>query len=289
MTSVEADVWLQDDGELLVGHDPSSLTRNRTFTGLYVNPIRELLDHQNPDNEFAHGTKNGIFDTDREQTLILLVDIKTDGYKTLPAVLKHLEALRSQGYLTYFNGKTVVKGAAQVVMTGNTPFDLLVSNTTYRDVFFDAPLDKIWEDSEDRSDALRAGTIGSEDGIRQHSRPERADVAPGQGMTGVGSITGASFTPENSYYASVSLRDVLGWSPQFSGLNEHQKGILRSQIKAAQTQGMKVRYWETPNWPVGLRNRVWETLLELGVDYLNVDDLKGVSKGDWVKGRWRLW
>jgi hypothetical protein len=180
LTSVEADVWLQDDGELLVGHDASSLTRNRTFTSLYVNPIRELLDHQNPDNEFAHGTKNGIFDTDREQTLILLVDIKTDGYQTLPAVQKHLEALRSPGYLSYFDGKTVVKGNVQVVMTGNTPFDLLISNTTYRDVFFDAPLDKIWEDSEDRRNALSAGAVRSEDGLRQSPRSKRADVAPGK-------------------------------------------------------------------------------------------------------------
>ena len=219
----------------------------------------------------------------------MLVDIKTDGYETLPAVQEHLEALRQRGYLTYFDGQTVVKGQVQVVMTGNTPFDLLISNATYRDVFFDAPLDKIWEDGHGRSDSLRAGIIRSEDGLRQSSKSRRADDASGQGMTGVGSITGASFTPENSYYASVSLRDVLGWSPHFTGLTEQQRVILRGQINAAQGQGLKVRYWETPNWPVGLRNRIWETLMEEGVDYLNVDDLKAAAKSDWGRGKWRLW
>ena len=44
-TSVEADVWLFDDEEeLFVGHNTASLTPNRTFTKLYVDPLVELLD-----------------------------------------------------------------------------------------------------------------------------------------------------------------------------------------------------------------------------------------------------
>lgn len=290
LTSVEADVWLQEDGELLVGHDEASLTRNRTLRSLYVNPIKELLDCQNPNNEFSHGTRNGVFDTVREQPLILLIDIKTDGYKTLPVVQKQLEALREKNYLTYFNGHEVVQGPVQVVMTGDTPFDVLIANTTYRDTFFDAPLDKIWEDSPERQAAIAVGTLTESDGIRQQSKLKKRDAASPQGLTGTDGITGASFTAENSHYASVSFRDVLGWPAYFGKLDERVLATMRGQIKAAHAQGLKVRYWETPNWPVGARHKIWKTFLEEGVDVLNVDDLKDVAKGTWKEGAsWWFW
>lgn len=304
LTGVEADVWLQPDGELLVGHDEASLTRNRTFRSLYVDPIVEILERMNPEDAStdssnpsgdAKRTKNGPFDTDRSQPLILLVDLKTDGYATLPAVQAQLSALREKGWLTYYDASSteenhVVHGPVQVVMTGNTPFDLLVANETYRDVFFDAPLDRIWADSEAREVAIREGRVKREDGMRAHSRLQRREAASGQGVTGTEGITGASFTPENSFYASCSMRDVLGWGPHFGRLTDRHLEIIRGQIKAAQKQGLKVRYWETPNWPVGIRNHVWATLWNEGVDYLNVDDLKSAAKGDWKAGeQWRFW
>ncbi|KAI9859060.1 MAG: Altered inheritance of mitochondria protein 6, partial [Pleopsidium flavum] len=39
----------------------------------------------------------------------------------------------------------LIPGPVTVVGIGNTPFDLVVSNTIHRDVFFDAPLDELWE------------------------------------------------------------------------------------------------------------------------------------------------
>lgn len=140
--SVEADVW-EYDGELYVGHSSSSLSRNRTFASLYVNPIREILDRQNSRAEFT--TKGhapfGVFDEDPQQTLNLFVDLKTPGHPTLPVVLRHLEPLRSPvNYLTHFNGTHVNHGAVTVHLTGDTPFEDLIANTTYRDAFFDAPL-----------------------------------------------------------------------------------------------------------------------------------------------------
>ena len=42
--SVEADVWLfKDRDELYVGHGTASLTHERTFASLYINPLVELL------------------------------------------------------------------------------------------------------------------------------------------------------------------------------------------------------------------------------------------------------
>ena len=61
------------------------------------------------------------------------------------------------------------------------------------------------------------------------------------------------------------------------GLNETQVEILREQVGVAHERGIAVRYWNQPDWPVGLRNRLWRQLIEAGVDLLNVDDLRGAS------------
>ncbi|THY82270.1 hypothetical protein D6C93_09265, partial [Aureobasidium pullulans] len=145
-TGVEADVWHVGD-DLFVGHSTSALTPNRTFRNLYVDPLIALLDKQNPLTAFADTKNHGVFDEEPDQTLVLLVDLKTDGPTTFQKVQEQLEGLRSKGYLTYFNGTHTVPGAITVVGTGNTPFDLLTANTTYRDIFYDAPLGMLYEPS----------------------------------------------------------------------------------------------------------------------------------------------
>ena len=52
-------------------------------------------------------------------------------------------------------------------------------------------------------------------------------------------------------------------------------------MQRAKELGLKSRYWSTPAWPVGWRNRVWESLMELGADVLNVDDLTAAARWDW--------
>ena len=92
--SVEADVWLYGD-TLYVGHERSALTESRTFESLYINPILDTLQRQNPTNSsfVTSPTHNGVFDTDASQTLYLFVDVKTDGPKTWPYVVRALEPL----------------------------------------------------------------------------------------------------------------------------------------------------------------------------------------------------
>src|SRR5271170_8055908 len=70
-TGVEADVWLFDE-ELYVGHSVSSLTPNRTLANLYINPILDILEKQNPITHFhpdLDETPNGVFDTAPSQSL----------------------------------------------------------------------------------------------------------------------------------------------------------------------------------------------------------------------------
>lgn len=82
--------------------------------------------------------------------------------------------------------------------------------------------------------------------------------------------------------ASVSPIASTDFVPQFgtingTGFNETQLALLRSQIATAAAKGIKVRYWDTPGWPISTRNAVWTTLVEEGVGLLNADDLAAAS------------
>ncbi|KAN0098169.1 hypothetical protein V8E51_013832 [Hyaloscypha variabilis] len=281
--SVESDVWLFDN-ELYVGHNTASLQRNRTFQSLYVNPIVQILEQQNPQTEFYNGSDHGVFDVDPGQTLTLLIDVKTGGAETWPWVLKQLEPLRERGWLSYVEEGEVHIRPVTVVGTGNTPFDVLTANSTYRDAFFDAPLETMWEPrhnspgtpnwpSDSPSDSLDADP--SED---ENPNPSSNNQDLGQGLTGT--TPDSQFTPQNSYYASVSFGSSVGriWRGR---LTPRQLRIIRGQIRGAHRRGLKVRYWDLPAWPLGLRNHVWDVLVREGVDILNVDDLRGVGKIAW--------
>lgn len=304
-TGVEADVWLfQDQGsdELYVGHSKSSLTPQRTFRSLYIDPLVEILDGQNPNttlHPILDSPRNGIFDTSPSQTLVLLVDFKTDGQKLWPVVSQQLQPLRQRKYLTYFNGTDVVDGPVTVVVTGNAPFNKVVESALYRDMFFDAPLELLgtlapsaqnslpgdtelvgwsrYDDVEERTylDAYLSEPTSSPAAAASSKKPTNQ----GQGHSGAAPKNPAIYTPANSYYASVSFGKAIGHPIPF--LTRGMKQMIRQQIAGAHKQGLKVRYWSTPSWPRGLREYIWRVLVEEGVDYLNVDDLQAATHGHW--------
>jgi hypothetical protein len=277
---VEADVWLFDE-ELYVGHTTASLTKNRTLKSLYVDPLVRIIDNMNSRPQYgAEITSkriNGVFEEAPEQTLVLLIDFKMDGREQFPIVSSHLQALREKNYLTHFNGATLIPGPVTIVATGNAPFDLINANTTYRDIFFDAPLDKLVNDTPD---TFSAQSLSPESLITDSAS------SAGQGNTGVDPSLGSSqFSSENSYYASLNFKRSIGF-PYRGRLSHPQLKKLRAQIKAAHDKGLKARYWNTPTWPVGLRNHIWKILVEEGADFLNVDDLRSAKMADWDKS-WR--
>ncbi|KAL9582983.1 MAG: hypothetical protein Q9212_002979 [Teloschistes hypoglaucus] len=300
--SVEADVWLFGH-ELYVGHSLASLTPNRTLASLYIDPLVTILERQNPTTHFlpdgAHG-HHGVFDTEPEQTLTLLIDFKTSGSALFPYVVSALEPLRSRDYLTHLNGTQIISRPITVVGTGNTPFNLVASNLSnpHYDIFFDAPLDKLWEGPPDSEPATPSDpkhlVYGSD---IDASLPELATSTnetddggeddKGQGFSGAPS-TAEAYTTLNSYYASVSFSKAIG-HVLWGKLSEPQLELIRGHIRGAHKRGLLVRYWELPFWPIGLRNYVWDILVKEGVDLLNVDDLKGATQRDWGKdkGWWR--
>ncbi|KAF2873574.1 hypothetical protein BDV95DRAFT_627462 [Massariosphaeria phaeospora] len=277
-TSVEADVWLFDH-ELYVGHSTHSLAETKTLRSLYIDPLVTMLDGRNGENQFstASDVKNGVFDTAPEQTLVLLVDFKNSGPEIYPVVADQLSALREKGYLSYWDGKSTTIGPVTVVATGNAPFDLITANMTYRDMFFDAPLDRLYEDAAATPSASPS-----------HSSSTTSSSSSSSGQGTVGTSATSTFDASNSFYASVSFKTSIGllWSAKLSA---SQLQLIRGQIQGAKRRGLKARYWDTPSWPVGVRNHVWEVLVREGVDYVNGDDLRGMAGVDWgVRRHWGI-
>lgn len=284
--SVEADVYLFDD-DLFVGHSTPSLTPTRTLRSLYINPLIEILDRQNPVNRFhpvVNNPPNGIFDTEPSQTLILLVDFKNDPEDVFSHLNIQLAPLRDRGYLTHFNGSDVVERPITVVASGDAPFDIITANDTYRDVFFDAPLADLVEKPEP-FETRDSGAPGQDlwytpDGVDIRRFPHQESPSSVAPKRPVHKPHPDLYSPLNSYYASVSYKRTVGFPWGFR-VSDKQLEIIRSHVRGAHSRGLKVRYWAIPGWPHVLRNHVWTTLLREGVDVLNVDDVKAASKRDW--------
>lgn len=233
---IEADVWFVD-GDLWVGHEEQELKPGATFTRLYVDPLVEHLEERNTFSPADGWTTRGVYGSDPEQTVALVIDLKSESHDTWPVVLAQLAPLRERGWLSHVRDGKVHYRPITVVGSGATDFETLTVNSTYRDTFFDAPLDAL-EDSP--------------------------------------------YDATNSYYASVSFAEHLGLS--LTGyLTGSQMEKLRRAVAEARSRGLKARYWESPAWALNVRDRVWRTLSDEGVDIVNVDDLQ--SFRDWVAGR----
>ncbi|KAL1863868.1 Altered inheritance of mitochondria protein 6 [Diaporthe australafricana] len=154
--SVEADVWITDDGtDLLVGHDEASLTASRTLASMYLDPLLHILDSMNGEVGNTAGAgeiqRRGVFRTEPHATLVLLIDVKSESSKTWPLVVKQLAHLRDGQYLTRYEGDGGLKpGPVTVVGLGNVVIDRAVFVGTnvapnrafeeYHDAILDAPL-----------------------------------------------------------------------------------------------------------------------------------------------------
>jgi hypothetical protein len=163
-------------------------------------------------------------------------------------------------------GNKVHRRPITVVGTGGAPFDLITSNQSYRDAFFDAPLDQMWEGPKlDDGEPIPYVVTNMADKRDQ----ENSDTSATE-----------SYTSVNSYYASTSFKQAIGtiW---WGKLSNEQIELIRGQVRGAHRRGLKVRYWNTPAWPTSLRNYIWTVFMQEDVDILNVDDLEAVRDSDW--------
>lgn len=274
-TSIEVDVWLFDGVEnIYVGHDARDLTVNRTLSGMYIQPLVEMLDninarqsqrilddiladrdgHQQSNNATLQGnqqnenpayqSKHGVFLASPNTALILLLDYKSAGPPLHAAIHAHLTPLREKNYLTYYSTTTgtLIPGPITVVATGNAPFDLIqgatASDSGKRDIFFDAPLRQL--PSENEANKYNIST---------------------------------TFMASSSFPSAVGR---LFWP--FHRLSKTQLEKIRSQVRAARDKGLVSRYWGTPGWPRGVRDYVWKVLVEEGIGVLCGDDVWGLAE-----------
>jgi len=127
--SIEVDLFLVDD-ELYVAHDRHDITKEKTFSKLYLEPILEAYKHSENGYLFP---KNG--------QLQLLIDPKTEGAPILDKLTKLLKPYRE-----LFDSKNNPK-AVKLVISGNRPKPSDFSK--YDDIFyFDGNLNESYNPQE---------------------------------------------------------------------------------------------------------------------------------------------
>jgi hypothetical protein len=114
--SAEADIYLVD-GELLVAHDRKDLTPERSLKRLYLEPLAKRI-KQNQGRVYSGS----------DQVFTLLVDIKSEASSTYSALEKELAAY--QDWLTQVEGDQKRLGAVEVIVSGNRPRELMLSQPT---------------------------------------------------------------------------------------------------------------------------------------------------------------
>lgn len=134
--SVEADIFLVD-GKLLVGHTRFSLRPERTLQALYLAPLKERV-AENGGRVYKNGP-----------SVLLFIDLKTDGAKTYAALRPVLEEYRD--IITGHSPKGTDRRAIDVVITGACPREMIEAQKdrlasidgTARDFDSDQPSDLI--------------------------------------------------------------------------------------------------------------------------------------------------
>ena len=258
-TGVEADIQVYNDS-LFIDHnkllDRSGHTR--TLQSIYLDPLMAILKGQNDNATAVNGTNAtnpmsikgtpwvGVFDSKPDQTLTLLVDFKSNENATWPTLVKQLQPLRDEGWLTSYNTTSgnMTWGPITVVGTGDAPFDMIntpnptnISGYDIRDIFYDAPL-------------LEVGGNNS------------------------------LYNSTNSYYASSSLSAAIGTTLP-TGFTSSQEDKIKTQLQAAKDANLLGRYWSTPAWPVGWRVHTWKVFVDNEIGMLNVDDLTTATRWNW--------
>ncbi|KAJ3542843.1 hypothetical protein NM208_g3887 [Fusarium decemcellulare] len=239
--SIEADVYLRGS-DLLIGHTTKGLSDDKTLQSLYLEPLQRILEEQNAHT--SDETRRGVFDPVPEQTLILLVDVKSSGTETFAKLDAQLQPLRDLDYLTYWNGTARVVRPLTIVASGNTPFSsVLVMNKTHRDIFWDAKLEQLVSIEDDFSTEPSA----------------------------------YKYNLSNSYFASTKFQNAILWRPTddsaLSKLTPRERDMASTQIQQAKSRGLLARYWDTPSQPPNVREIAWRVLVDHEVGLLNMDDL----------------
>ncbi|KAK3641245.1 Altered inheritance of mitochondria protein 6 [Elasticomyces elasticus] len=245
--SVEADVHLVGS-DLLVGHGSKDLHDSLNLRSMYLEPLERLLSLQNAASP-ADGGLTGLFDREAQQTVVLLVDIKTSGAAAFDELYTQLQPLRDMEYLSHWDGTHRIVRPLTIVATGNAPFESVLGlNSTNRDIFWDAKLEQLPSILDDFS-----------------TDPPTY-----------------KYNVSNTHYASTPFRNAKlhTWHNPSLPLpsTAQQKDIAATQIEQAEARGLISRYWDTPDSPPNLGDIVWRVLVDAKVGIINMDDMGAVRQ-----------
>ena len=126
-THIEADVYLRR-GRLIVSHNLPIFSPKSTLEKLYLIPLFEYLTLRQQHQQTAL------------DTLVLMIDIKSDGEKTYEELKKILQPYQSI-LSTCENGKQIQRNLT-IVITGHKPI-LKINSEKNRNVFIDENLKKV--------------------------------------------------------------------------------------------------------------------------------------------------
>lgn len=241
--SVEADIWLNNVAtDILVGHTKMSLRPDRTLQSLYLNPLMTILTKQNLQSE---------------------VKVKASPHNTVVGVFDNNPKTSLTLLLDMKTSSTVLWPLLQKQLEAFREEDWLSYWDGYNQCFVSRPLTVV-------------ATGNAPFDIIEANETYR-DIfydAP------LHDIKNPKYTAANSYYASTSLQASVGW-PVAGRFSTRQIRSIKKHISSAKEKGLKARYWNTPNWPSSVRNRVWGLLIQSGIGVLNVDNLVEVSRWNW--------
>ncbi|MGV2988894.1 phosphatidylinositol-specific phospholipase C/glycerophosphodiester phosphodiesterase family protein [Vibrio sp. E150_011] len=132
--SFEADVWYQPliSNEVLIGHDLWELNKDKTFEGMYIEPLVEYVE-----------SMGSTFYDNWDYSVVLLIDIKSGGLNTWREVEKVLE--RYPEVFTRYDNGTVYQGPVTAIISGNRPIDEMES-MDLRYSFVDGRINNVDED-----------------------------------------------------------------------------------------------------------------------------------------------
>ncbi|GAA5880885.1 hypothetical protein JCM3774_003231 [Rhodotorula dairenensis] len=246
--SIEADVWLNPkDQRLYVSHNVAALTAARTFDSLYVQQLGRVIHHANlQDAETDFFNETDYYSPDNVREVRRPWNGFWDDGNTTPIQL--LVDIKTRGVETVQALERELRplskeGPIKVVVTGNGINDemrALLAPQPARSLFMDAPLlrlDETWTGNDNR-------TYG--------------------------------WTPELAPMASTSFASATEWTGR-NEITPDERSTLSDLITLAQKKGFETRLWSPPRWPTYARDRVWRALWDLGIDWLDADDLEAAA------------
>ena len=249
----EADIWVGNttDGhiDLFVGHDAKSLSPSRTLRSLYLDPLVGILTRQNsisPENPTLTAGAPG-------------------SSSASPVGVFSVAPDTSLILLLDFKTASSATWDAVVAQLDNIRAGGWLTRWTPTEGIVERPL-TIVASGKAAFDAV-TGNATYRDIFYDAPLIELSDA-------------NTPFNVNNSYYASASLRNAVG-TIAFENLRASQKSRVATQVQRASELGLRSRYWDTPSWPVGWRNKIWTFLVEEGASVLNVDDLTAAARWDW--------